>query len=668
MTSLFDIFTVIRHFGLRTIALGLWHRFERKSGLLRRRFPTPRWDEIDISDLLCLSPENKTVSEMIDPERFLDVGGSAGFTQQFKEIVGDPASVISAADDVIAGRFRYFFNTSIDRGGEPDWHLNPFTQKVFDSSGHWCRSDYFSAEKGDIKCVWELSRFYWAYDLARAYVLTGHQKYPERFWHLFESWLAANQPNRGVHWVSGQECALRIMALCFAFFAFRNSPSITAIRTEGFVKALAIHAARIKGFISHAVRQKTNHAMTEAAGLYTVGLVFPFLKNAQRWRQLGKRILEQEGLRQIYPDGGYVQQSMNYHRLMLHAYLWSLSLGRINNDEFSEELKDRLVKAAEFLYQLQDEATGRLPNYGDNDGALILPLNTCIYLDYRPVIRAMSALLKRTRVYERGPWDEDLLWLLGQKALEYEEAENPRTSTAFPQSGYFTIRCSRSWAMIRCHSYRDRVGHVDMMHLDLWAEGVNLLTDCGTYSYFAPEEPEAEKYFRSIRAHNSVVIDGESPLRLLSRFMWVPLPKAEIEEFDKDARRIRWKGRSLAYNRRPWKALHTREITAGVESNEWTVVDTVSGSGRHTVELRWHVPLQATIESSDDHTVSIKLSDSWRLHVKGTDAVTYDLLKGQPDGGWQSLYYNSKQPIATLAVKAVCALPIRFETTLISRR
>jgi hypothetical protein len=32
----------------------------------------------------------------------------------------------------------------------------------------------------------------------------------------------------------------------------------------------------------------------------------------------------------------------------------------------------------------------------------------------------------------------------------------------FDAGGYYTIRTPQAWAMIRCHTYRDRPGHVDM--------------------------------------------------------------------------------------------------------------------------------------------------------------------------------------------------------------
>jgi len=453
-----DTIGAVRHFGVYPILLGTWHRLAKKVGLLKRRFPTVDWGELHLDSFVDRDLSGAQLQTRICPDKFFSVAMVAKNKDLLDGIGVEKSSVIDLADNIVNGDFRYFSKVRAKSKYPVNWHYNSFSHAKWDQDVHWCDTSCFVKANGDIKCVWELSRFSWAYDLVRAYVVSGDEKYAETYWKLFESWLDNNQPNRGVNWLSGQECALRIMACCFAVFAFINSPSSTAGRIERFILAVAVHAERIEKFISHAIRQKTNHAITEAAALYTTGILFPFFQKSKRWKVLGKAILEKEGLKQIYEDGSYVQQSMNYHRLMLHAYLWCLRLAELNEDGFSEALNERLVKATEFLYQMQDDSTGRVPNYGPNDGALILPLNSCDYLDYRPVIQACWYLLKREKLFERGPWDEDMLWLFGPLALKVSKTNKLKDSCEFRSGGYYTLRGNKSWGMIRCHNYRDRVG------------------------------------------------------------------------------------------------------------------------------------------------------------------------------------------------------------------
>jgi hypothetical protein len=137
---------------------------------------------------------------------------------------------------------------------------------------------------------------------------------------------------------------------------------------------IAVSGKRIEGNLDYALSQRNNHGMSEGMGLWTIGLLFPEFRSSKRWRDLGQQVLEKLGRELIYEDGSFVQHSVNYHRLMLHDYVWAIRLGEQNNQPLSSGLKERIRAAVNFLYQIQDEETGKVPYYGQNDGALILPL------------------------------------------------------------------------------------------------------------------------------------------------------------------------------------------------------------------------------------------------------------------------------------------------------
>lgn len=659
--KLSDSIAVIKCFGLGAISKGLWHKLIMKLGLLEHKFPMLKWDQFELSSYMAFDVDTYNIKDALQKTHFFSVKEVMENKELLNSLNINSGETIRTAEGVSDCIFRYFSKDSLKLNAPDKWHRNPLNNAVWPKR-HWSKLNLFSKELNDVKQVWEPNRFSWTYDLVRAYGLTGDSKYAATFWRLFEEWLGDNQPNYGVNWVSGQECSLRIMAWCFAIFAFLDDEATTCERLEKMILAISVHAERIEGFISHAIRQKTNHAMTEATGLYTVGVLFPFLKKACKWKNLGKKVLEQEGLKQIYEDGSYVQQSMNYHRVMLQAYLWSFRLAQLNNEEFSADLVDRVSRASDFAYQLQDNKSGRVPNYGANDGALILPLNSCDYLDYRPILQSMNYLLHQKRVFGHGPWDEDLLWLFGPKALDGEKEDENRVSSEFATGGYYTLRQENSWGMIRCHTYKDRVGHIDMLHFDLWADGVNLLRDCGSYKYFAPDEPEMENYFKSIWAHNTVVVDDASPLKTISRFMWLPWPKAKMRDFYEKEGTTVFKGCSFAYDRLPWNVVHSREVISCCNENKWQVTDTLEGDGQHKVNLRWHLPLESEIVKVMDKSVLVRLVNNWFLKVVSEDRFIVELLSKTSKGGWESLYYSQKNAINTLSVISVFQLPVTFVT------
>jgi hypothetical protein len=169
-------------------------------------------------------------------------------------------------------------------------------------------------------------------------------------------------------------------------------------------------------------------------------------------------------------------------------------------------VKEKFRQAFEFLYELHDPVTGYIPNYGANDGSLILPLNNCDYRDYRPVLQASHYYLYGKRCFESGPWDEDLLWLFGPEALDSEIFEKQPKNLKATYAGYYTLRSENGFLFLRCGRHRTRPGQHDMLHADIWWKGLNIALDPGTYSYNAP--PPWDRGLGSTLYHNTVTVDG----------------------------------------------------------------------------------------------------------------------------------------------------------------
>jgi hypothetical protein len=94
---------------------------------------------------------------------------------------------------------------------------------------------------------------------------------PQCFWERWEKFIDANPPYNGVHWMSGQEVAIRLIGLCFAAQVFSGSQQSTPDRMLALGRSVAAHASRIPPSLSYARAQNNNHLLVEAAGLYTAG-------------------------------------------------------------------------------------------------------------------------------------------------------------------------------------------------------------------------------------------------------------------------------------------------------------------------------------------------------------------------------------------------------------
>jgi len=694
---------LVRRFGLRWVLFRAGYALRMKTGLLKRRFPRIDIERTPLADLVLpgtpTDPKDYVAFRQAAPARFFFDLGNPPDAADLISLATDAGRrrTLDVADDYCRGRFLYYSRHVHDLGWPPDWLRNPFTGGRSSTARHWCDTPTFSPAQGDIKDVWEPSRFACAYWLVRAFAMTGDEKYPAAFWVLFDSWRQANPPNMGPNWKCGQETALRTMAWCFALHGFWRAKATTPQRVVELAKLIAVQADRIAGNIAFAVSQKNNHALSEAVGLLTTGLLFPEFKSAQRWESIGRRVLEQEVPRQVYEDGSFVQQSMNYHRVMLHDCLWAVRLSELNGRPLSTRLRGRIGKAGEFLFEMLDTESGRVPNYGANDGALVLPLTACDYVDYRPTVQATRYMTTRSRALPLGPWDEALLWLHGKEATASPMAAEMPTSRRFDSGGYYTLRSARSWCMIRCHSYRDRPAHVDMLHLDLWHGSVNVLGDTGTYKYFTPDRPPLTPALWDISAHNTVEIDGVGPLYRVSRFLWMPWPKARCL----DHRDRFWQGEHYAYDRPPWHVVHRRTVEQ-TPDDAWRITDEILGHRTHVVTLRWHLapgecrllnraatlrerspspsrglPSDAggsdpeptsALETGADIAELLLPHGRLLLTIEAPPGSRLRVAQGVADTdrviGWLSEYYAELRPRPTLEVSVRGDLPIRLVTLL----
>ena len=570
-------------------------------------------------------------------------------------------------DELEKGHLSFFSRWQADLGNPINWQLNPMAKIAWPRNKHWSRLAHFKPELGDIKLVWEASRFSQCFFLTRAFAMGGDERPLRLALRRIDEWIDANPPAIGVQWNCGQETSFRLMAWCFTLHAAYGRELLSESQFAKIAASIYRQALRIERHVGFSRSLKNNHSLSEAVGLYTVGLLFPEFDRASRWRRLGKRILITDACRQIFEDGSYIQHSMNYHRVMLHNCVWAVRLGRLHDDVFPDSFLDRIGKASVFLFQMQDQTSGRVPNYGPNDGALVLQLTSCYYLDYRPIIQSAHYLIHGTTVLDDGPWNEESLWLFGPQALETQKSGRSPESSKYDTGGYYTLRGRESWGMIRCHTYKERPPQSDMLHFDLWWRGHNVLRDGGSYHYFCPKP--WNNYFDFTRAHNTVEIDGLDQMVKGPRFLWLDWTTSRFREYArKEAGRIEsWEGEHYGYKAR-CGVTHRRRIER-IGETAWTVKDDLLGLGRHDFVLYWRLgDWPYTWDSGKGELRQETPAGIFQLCVQSENCEQReaDIIRGFEDNktvqGWESLYYGEKAavPVLRLAVSGTC--PVSFVT------
>lgn len=574
------------------------------------------------------------------------------------------------AANAMEGRVLAFGRWFADFGRPQDWYRSPTNGRRWRRDLHWSRALGEERRVGDVKLTWEAGRFPQAYALARA---AAHGVAPRSglvtaLSDQIEGFAAATPFGLGIHWNSGQEIVFRLMAWLFGLGAAGPAPELDA--AAGVVASSlhqgAVHVERHLGYTLHAVYN--NHLLSEALGLLLAGTLLPLSPEAERWRARGVTVLDDQAARQFYGDGGYIQLSHNYERVALQVYLWAAALRRTQGEPVPAAWLDALGRAVDFLYAQQNPADGRLPNYGANDGALPSPLSCCDYSDFRPTLQAASLAARGERLYEPGPWDEEAAWLCGPAALEAPLRPRGRASVSFGPTGFHVLRGREegSFGVFRCGTIRDRFSQIDMLHLDVWWRGQNVLIDGGSYLYNGPAR--WHDHFLRTGSHNTVELDGRDQMLHFRRFKTLYWTEAERTAFEDAPGHALVAGRHFGYRRHPGGCIHQRTVLH-VKDGLWVVVDRVTGEGEHQARLHWLAgehpyafdPAAARLSlDTPGGPFCVTLLD------EGGRPVEADVVAGQaaPPRGWHARYYGEKRAAPSLAASRRGACPLVFVSLL----
>jgi hypothetical protein len=666
---------ILRYLGPRVVWLRLGVYIDKLTGKSRRVYASRPWGEIDLAEIcrpdVPADMEHYAAHKRANPQPFLfPLGQPPTIPDSITSTPGDRQPTIAERQDLLDQmRTVYCFGQV---SPEPiDWYHNPLGDTRSDPAPMWCDLPSCVPEQGDLRTLWEPARAAWAIDCARIAARGSHEDPNGLLWKWIDDWMDACPPYHGSHWSCGQESSVRLFAITMGVWA--TGKEMSDAQWLSFARLAWATGYRVYHHINYAVSQKNNHAFSEAVGLMLVAHLFPEFRESSRWWAKGRKVLARELRRQCYADGSYLQQSTNYHRVMLQDAILGVRLAELAGEPFARDLYEIVGKASEFLFQMIDPKTGQVPLYGNNDGAHILPMSESDFLDFRPVIQAGYFLANGKRLLPAGSWDEDVLWLIGDEILDQPADALPTPqSSAFDAGGYYTLRRDEdaTWMMTRCHTYHDRQGHSDTHHVDLWWKGVNVLRDCGTYQYYIPGRQDKERYFGAMAAHNVVQVDGVDALEKVGRFLTFPWSKASPRHIETDdATGLYFEGECFDYDRAPWGVLQRRAILS-LPGAVWVIVDDLIGVGEHAGRWWWHLA-DGVVDVDAEHA-GLRLhtaAGAMGLGVASTGPIdNFELIhgrdvKGQVQG-FTSPYYARLDPISVLEVDSRSELPLRVVTVL----
>ncbi|WP_096437464.1 heparinase II/III domain-containing protein [Alteribacter populi] len=526
--------------------------------------------------------------------------------------------IVLVADKAIDGIVTGFSSIELDYGNPINWHYNPLTRAESKKDVKWYELPDFDKELGDIKVVWEASRLTHFFYFVRAYLLTGDQKYYTAFSNQLKDWLENNPYPYGANFKCGQECTLRMINTLIAYTVFKNCGLTSTSDEENVIKLVEVCYKKVLSNFFYAHKCiKNNHTFSEICGLIVGAWCCENTEAVKKAYEL----LDKEIINQFEPDGGFTQFSFNYHRFTLQVIECVYKMSE--KTQFYINEIERIKNSVILLYQVQND-DGDVPNYGSNDGALIFPVTSCGYRDFRPVLNTVYALVEGKRLYETGEYDEELLWFGDKREYPLEKIE--RETAVFNDSGFYSYRHEGGFLMTCLQNYKSRPAHMDQLHIDLWHKGLNVICDSGTYSYAS----DLGKDLSSTRGHNTVKVSDIEQMNKKGAFLVTDWTERKDISFQSDC----FRGTMVSKN----GYQHTRRI----EKNKlgYSVTDEVIGNGEHC-EFYFHTPCEVKriltgVELYHEGQIICTIKSKGAVEVKKS---------------YRSLYYLRKEEINSVFVR-----------------
>ena len=525
--------------------------------------------------------------------------------------------------------------------------------------------------------------------LAQSYFLSRDPQRAEACLAALESWLGSTGRTDG----AGEDAGFQLISWCWALVLLRNAEALTPLRLSAIADAIRQHASQL---VAPQSTTPATQITVNALALFYVALLFPDFPESERWRELAVHVLVTECERQVHPDGVHFEQSTCFQRYVMDVYLHFLLLAVRSGIDVPPIVSERVQRMLEFVLTIR-MPEGAVPSIGDSDGGSLLPLTQRSTADSRGRFAVAAALFGRPDfAWAAEGSAPDVAWLMGIAGIHAFDALRPTPpsiapSRAFPSGGYAVMRTG--WdkdahqmivdvGAIGC-PVSGAHGHADLLSLQCSVFGEPVIVDPGTHCY---GDSRWRDFFRSTAAHSTIVVDGVSQAEPAGSFGWHRRPRVRLREWHSTADVDFLDAEHDGYESLPEPVHHRRRVIfikradsgQGKEVNSgqpapayWIVVDDLSGSGRHEIDLTFQF---ATVNVALGSHPWARVGSPHRrcLWISPfPSAPAQPALKcgaPAPIRGWISPEFTRLSPAPMLIYRFAVALPWRIVTLLLPDR
>lgn len=391
------------------------------------------------------------------------------------------------------------------------WHTCPDSGVEWPSHRYWWQIDVRGPRRaGDVKWVWEAARHRDLVTLARAASPAAAAVDPDGataaaagLAAALDGWCAEVHPERGVHWLSNLEIALRALAwLQVLALAGGALPEGTADRTRSTLGRAASHLEL--GLARTSTSMANNHLVGDLVALAVLDLSCSPEATTTRFDVPLVAQVDAE----VRADGSMIEESTSYHRFVLELLALRVAAGHA-----PAPIADALARGAAWLCRL-GALDGGVPQFGDwDEGRAVVSTQ-----DGHDLSGTSRLALSLAGTGARPEWRRDhdeVAW----HAPEGEPYTTPPVELDGHDVGGGFARAARgAWTTWLKASGGGWHGHADHTSVVIRRGAATVVGDPGTGTYNGPLEQR--QHHRSSVAHNVLRVDGEDQLGPHRQFRW----------------------------------------------------------------------------------------------------------------------------------------------------
>ena len=404
------------------------------------------------------------------------------------------------------------------------------------------------------------------------------------------------------------------------------------------VVAALLHAAarhQQEIFAGRAFNARTNHGFYTAAGQLAFARRLSGLPAMDVVTRQGEDRLNTVLATQFAEDGGHLEHSPGYHRMLLASFRDASEDGLLTDRETAK----RLARAEEVMGWFI-QPNGRIVQIGDTAAKTVVGSDRAARADHTQFLASEG---------RAGQPNDQEMTVLSESGYAIVRSPQPQGRDDHRRSSYLTVAAA-------FHSRAHK--HCDDLSLTWFDEGQELVIDSGRYGYLDPlpaNSPDRNKgffygrperqYVEGTVAHNTVQMDDADHERRNRQ----PYGSGIVSGEERD-------GHFRVYGKVPHVGW-THERTVTFLPGQWLhVEDRVVSPEQHDFTVWWNLAETLTVGRLTDDVLTFGLSDSGReLHVQSLNGdEMVPLVKGQeePLRGWRAAMDYEFTPVWSFGHRA----------------